>query len=48
MAIKVTGAKPKKKGKKKKKGLLRRIASKLTGRGRRGKAGKKAGTSGGG
>jgi hypothetical protein len=46
MAIKVAGAK-----KRKKKGLLRRVASKVAKRlrrGRRGKAGKKAGTSGGG
>lgn len=45
MAIKVAGAKPKKR---KKKGFLRRAASKVTKRLRRGKAGKKAGTSGGG
>jgi hypothetical protein len=48
MAIKVAGAKPKKR---KKKGLLRRAGKaikKLAGRARRGKAGKKAGTSGGG
>lgn len=45
MAISVAGAKPKKK-----KGFLRRAASKVAKklRGRRGKAGKKAGSSGGG
>jgi len=37
MAIKVAGAKKKTK---KKKGLLRRVASRLVGRGRRGKASK--------
>lgn len=43
MAIKVAGLKPKKR---KKKGFLRRAASKVARKLRRGKAGKKAGTSG--